>query len=154
MGLFAEGSVVKAVGEETFRICREVVDDVILVSTGEICAAIRDVFEDRTSILKSSGAILLAGLKKYIAENSAVDCGRQLVAAAKIGTRPTLNRTSVALKLPLGVMSKVIEVNSTAKVTEGPVTPVELLDTMLQNVRTEPLAIRWSSIFVCLERVK
>ena len=58
------------------------------------------------------------------------------------------------IEATLGVMSKVIEVNSTAKVTEGLVTPVEFLDTMPQNARTEALATQWSSIFVYLERVK
>ena len=58
------------------------------------------------------------------------------------------------IEATLGVMNKVIEVNSTAKVTEGLVTPVEFLDTMLQNARTEALATQWSSIFVYLERAK
>ena len=58
------------------------------------------------------------------------------------------------IEATLGVMNKVIEVNSTAKVTEGLVTPVEFLDAMLQNARTEALATQWSSIFVYLERVK
>jgi threonine dehydratase len=69
VGLFADGAAVKTVGEETFRLCSEVVDDVIQVTTDETCAAIKDVFEDTRSILEPAGALALAGLKKYVAEN-------------------------------------------------------------------------------------
>ncbi|TVY52515.1 Threonine dehydratase, partial [Lachnellula suecica] len=65
VGLFADGAAVKNVGEETFRLCQEVVDDVILVTTDETCAAIKDVFEDTRSIVEPAGALALAGLKKY-----------------------------------------------------------------------------------------
>lgn len=82
VGLFADGAAVKTVGEETFRICREVVDDVIQVTTDEICAAIKDTFEDTRSILEPAGALSLAGLKKYVAQNPSPDSSRQLVAIA------------------------------------------------------------------------
>jgi threonine dehydratase len=67
VGLFADGAAVKTVGEETFRVCLEVVDEVIEVTTDETCAAIKDVFEDTRSILEPAGALALAGLKKYTA---------------------------------------------------------------------------------------
>ena len=51
----------KQVGEETFRLCRELVDEVILVDTDAICAAIKDVFEDTRSILEPAGALSIAG---------------------------------------------------------------------------------------------
>ncbi len=57
VGLFADGTAVKFVGEETFRLCKEYLDDVILVDTDAICAAIKDVFEDTRSILEPSGAL-------------------------------------------------------------------------------------------------
>ncbi|KAK3683051.1 threonine deaminase [Vermiconidia calcicola] len=82
VGLFADGAAVKTVGEETFRICAEVVDDVIQVDTDDICAAIKDVFEDTRSILEPAGALSLAGLKKYVAAQPSQDTRRQLVAIA------------------------------------------------------------------------
>ncbi|CZT15515.1 probable threonine dehydratase, biosynthetic [Ramularia collo-cygni] len=82
VGLFADGAAVKTVGEETFRICMEVVDDIIQVDTDDICAAIKDVFEDTRSILEPAGALSLAGLKKYVASNPSGDTSRQLVALA------------------------------------------------------------------------
>ncbi|KAK1821896.1 threonine deaminase [Friedmanniomyces endolithicus] len=82
VGLFADGAAVKTVGEETFRICMEVVDDVIQVDTDDICAAIKDVFEDTRSILEPAGALSLAGLKKYVERNPDENTRRQLVAIA------------------------------------------------------------------------
>ncbi|PKX92983.1 threonine dehydratase, biosynthetic [Aspergillus novofumigatus IBT 16806] len=80
VGLFADGAAVKTVGEETYRLAREVVDDVILVSTDETCAAIKDAFEDTRSIIEPAGALALAGLKKYISQNPSPDTNRELVA--------------------------------------------------------------------------
>jgi threonine dehydratase len=65
VGLFADGTAVKFVGEETFRLCRELLDDIVLVDTDAICAAIKDVFEDTRSILEPSGALAIAGAKEY-----------------------------------------------------------------------------------------
>ncbi len=65
VGIFADGVAVKQVGKETFRLVRRYVDDIILVSTDEICAAIKDVFEDTRSIMEPSGALAVAGLKKF-----------------------------------------------------------------------------------------
>jgi len=64
---FADGVAVKIVGEETFRLCQRVVDDVVLVDTDEICSAIKDIFEDTRSITEPSGALGVAGAKKYCA---------------------------------------------------------------------------------------
>jgi threonine dehydratase len=69
VGLFAEGAAVRRVGEETFRLCREHVDEVVLVDTDEICAGIQDIFEDTRSIVEGAGALAVAGLKKYCAVN-------------------------------------------------------------------------------------
>ena len=65
-GLFADGVAVRQVGKETFRLCRELVDEVILVNTDSICAAIKDVFEDTRTILEPSGALSVAGAKAYV----------------------------------------------------------------------------------------
>ena len=80
VGLFADGAAVKTVGEETFRLCQEVVDDVIQVTTDEICAAIKDVFEDTRSIVEPAGALALAGLKRYVKKNPSPKVKRGLVA--------------------------------------------------------------------------
>ena len=82
VGLFADGAAVKTLGEETFRLCQEVVDDVIQVSTDELCAAIKDIFEDTRSIIEPAGALSLAGLKKYAEKNPSQKVKRQLVAVA------------------------------------------------------------------------
>jgi threonine dehydratase len=80
VGLFADGVAVKQVGEETFRLCKEVVDEVILVDTDAICAAIKDVFEDTRSILEPAGALAIAGAKAWAAQHKLH--GRTLVAVA------------------------------------------------------------------------
>jgi len=67
VGLFADGVAVKQVGQETYRICRELVDEVVLVDTDATCAAIKDVFEDTRSILEPAGALAVAGAKLYAA---------------------------------------------------------------------------------------
>jgi threonine dehydratase len=67
VGIFADGVAVRRVGEETFALCREHVDEVVLVSTDEICAAIQDVFEDTRSIVEPAGALAVAGAKKLVA---------------------------------------------------------------------------------------
>jgi threonine dehydratase len=80
VGLFADGVAVKQVGEETFRICRELLDGVILVDTDQICAAIKDVFEDTRAVLEPAGALAVAGAKAWVERSGAR--GRKLVAVA------------------------------------------------------------------------
>jgi threonine dehydratase len=65
VGLFSDGTAVKRVGDETLRLCRENLDGIVLVDSDEICAAIKDVFEDTRSIVEPSGALSLAGLKAW-----------------------------------------------------------------------------------------
>lgn len=78
VGLFSDGTAVKLVGEETFRICRDLLDDIITVDTDAICGAIKDIFDDTRSITEPAGALALAGLKSYIQRNSTT--GETLVA--------------------------------------------------------------------------
>ena len=74
VGLFADGTAIKLVGEETFRICQEYgLDDIIRVSTDEIAAAIKDVFEDTRSVVEPSGALSVAGMKSYIQSHPEID---------------------------------------------------------------------------------
>jgi len=65
VGLFADGAAVKQVGEHTFALCQQYVDEMIVVDNDAICAAIKDVFEDTRSILEPAGALATAGLKAY-----------------------------------------------------------------------------------------
>jgi threonine dehydratase len=80
VGLFADGVAVKQVGQETFRLCRKLVDEIILVDTDATCAAIKDVFEDTRSILEPAGALAIAGVKRYAAREKLQ--GETLVAIA------------------------------------------------------------------------
>lgn len=66
VGLFADGVAVKQVGKETFRLCHKLVDEIILVDTDAICAAIKDVFEDARASLEPAGALAIAGAKRYV----------------------------------------------------------------------------------------
>jgi len=70
IGIFADGVAVRRVGDETFRICQELVDEVVTVDTDQICAGIRDIFEDTRSIVEPAGALAVAGAKKYINDNN------------------------------------------------------------------------------------
>jgi len=69
VGIFADGVAVKQVGSETFKLVREYVDEIVLVSTDQICAAIKDIFEDTRSIMEPAGALAVAGMKKYVDQN-------------------------------------------------------------------------------------
>ena len=80
VGLFADGVAVRQVGVEPFRICRDLVDEVITADTDAICAAVKDVFEDTRSILEPAGALSVAGLKQWVARENPSD--QTLVAIA------------------------------------------------------------------------
>ena len=80
VGIFADGVAVRQVGKETFDLVRKYVDDMIVVSNDEICAAIKDIFEDRRSILEPAGALAIAGLKRYVEQKRWKD--KSLVAIA------------------------------------------------------------------------
>jgi len=66
VGIFHDGVAVRQVGKETFALARKLVDEIVLVSTDETCAAIKDMFEDTRSIMEPAGALSVAGLKKYV----------------------------------------------------------------------------------------
>ncbi|MFT6391597.1 MAG: threonine dehydratase [Ilumatobacter sp.] len=85
VGLFSDGTAVKAVGEETFRLVEQYVDDILLVDTDETCAAIKDVFTATRTLLEPAGALAIAGLKKYVESTGvrdetlvAVSCGANM----------------------------------------------------------------------------
>ncbi|SDP91994.1 L-threonine ammonia-lyase [Rhodoferax sp. OV413] len=85
VGLFADGTAVKLVGEETFRVARHLVDEYITVDTDAVCAAIKDVFVDTRSIVEPSGAMAVAAVKQYVAKHkkkgetyAAILCGANM----------------------------------------------------------------------------
>jgi len=80
VNLFADGVAVRQVGRETFRICQELVDDMVLVDTDEICAAIKDIFEDTRTVVEPAGGLALAGAKRWLERRRLK--GRTLVAIA------------------------------------------------------------------------
>ncbi|HRE13955.1 MAG TPA: threonine ammonia-lyase, biosynthetic, partial [Usitatibacteraceae bacterium] len=71
VNLFADGVAVRQVGRETFRLCRELVDEMVLVSTDETCAAIKDIFEDTRTVVEPAGGLALAGAKRWLARRRA-----------------------------------------------------------------------------------
>jgi threonine dehydratase len=85
VGLFADGVAVKQVGRETFRLARKYVDDVVVVDTDAICAALKDVFEDTRAILEPAGALAIAGVKAWVERTrvkdrtfAAIACGANM----------------------------------------------------------------------------
>jgi threonine dehydratase len=85
VGIFADGCAVRRVGEETFRLARHCVDEMMLVDTDEICSGIQDIFEDTRSIVEPAGALAVAAIKKYVARERpsgrrfvAINCGANM----------------------------------------------------------------------------
>ncbi|KAI9743551.1 MAG: hypothetical protein M1818_002866 [Claussenomyces sp. TS43310] len=141
VGLFADGAAVKSVGEETFRVCQEVVDDVIECTTDEICAAIKDVFEDTRSIVEPAGALALAGLKKYVAANPSSSPTRQLVALCS-GANMNFDRLRfVAERASLGEGKEVL---LSVSIPEKPGAFSELIQKVMPHAVTE-FSYRYSS---------
>lgn len=100
VGLFADGVAVRQVGAETFRLCQEYLDDIILVGTDDICAAIKDVFEDTRSILEPAGALAIAGAKAYVERENIRD---QTLVAVACGANMNFDRLQfVAERAELG----------------------------------------------------
>lgn len=100
VGIFADGVAVRQVGEEPFRIARECVDEMLLVSTDEICAAIKDIFDDTRMIAEPAGALAVAGIKKYLEREQ---CQRQTLVAIVSGANMNFDRLRhVAERAELG----------------------------------------------------
>jgi threonine dehydratase len=100
VGLFADGVAVKQPGVETFRLCRELVDEMVLVDNDDICAAIKDVFEDTRSILEPAGALAIAGAKAWVERHR---CKGRTFAAVACGANMNFDRLRfVAERAELG----------------------------------------------------
>ncbi len=89
VSLFADGVAVKQAGEETFRVCRELLDDVILITVDEMSTAIKDIFNDTRTLTEPAGALGVAGLKKYVQETGAKD---QTLVAINTGANLNFDR--------------------------------------------------------------
>ncbi len=106
VGLFADGVAVAQIGHHTFEICRRYVDEVITVSSDEICAAIKDIYDDTRSITEPSGALGVAGIKKY-AERAG--SGGQVLVAIDSGANINFDRLRhVAERAELGEQREAI----------------------------------------------
>lgn len=100
VGLFVDGVAVAQIGEHTFDICRQHVDEVITVSTDEICAAIKDIFDDTRSITEPAGALAVAGIKKYVEREG---CRDQVLVGIDSGANINFDRLRhVAERAELG----------------------------------------------------
>jgi threonine dehydratase len=100
VGLFADGVAVREVGAETFRLCQQYLDDIILVDTDDTCAAIKDVFEDTRSILEPAGALAIAAAKTYVEREQITD---QTLIAVACGANMNFDRLRfVAERAELG----------------------------------------------------
>ncbi|KAJ5764514.1 hypothetical protein N7533_003195 [Penicillium manginii] len=133
VGLFVDGAAVKSVGEENYRVCRDVIDEVIQVSTDEVCAAIKDVFMDTRSVVEPAGALSLAGLKKYVAKYPSPDPSRELVAITS-GANMDFDRLRfVAERAALGERKEAL---LSVKIPETPGAFAKLVEVILPQAVT------------------
>lgn len=132
VGLFSDGTAVKQVGEETFILCRDLLDEIICVDTDAVCSAIKDIFDDTRSITEPAGALSLAGLKAYIQREKAEN--QTLIAVASganmnfhrlrhVSERSELtdqNEAILAVTIPerAGSFLKFIEILGSRNITE------------------------------------
>ncbi len=106
VGLFADGVAVRQVGKHTFRICRQLLDGIVLVDTDEICAAIKDVCEDTRTVMEPAGALAVAGAKNWIRDNTVKNA---TVAAILSGANMNFDRLRhVAERADLGECKEAI----------------------------------------------
>jgi threonine dehydratase len=104
VGTFADGVAVAQVGAHNFALCRHWVDEVITVTTDETCAALRDIFNDTRSITEPSGALAVAGLKKYVARQQ---CRDQVLVAINSGAN--INFDSLGYVIERAGLHEVVE---------------------------------------------
>ena len=115
VGIFADGVAVAQIGKNTFEICREYVDEVITITTDEICAAIKDIYDDTRSICEPAGALGVAGLKKYVAREK---CQAKTLIAIDSGANVNFDRLRhIAERSELGEKREAI---IAAKIPEKP----------------------------------
>ena len=116
VGSFADGTAVKLVGEETFKLCQKYVDEIITVSTDELCAAMKDIFNNTRALSEPSGALSIAGIKKYLHENP--NCGFENIGGILSGANINFDRLRhVAERAELGERNEAL---IAVKIPESP----------------------------------
>lgn len=141
VGPFADGTAVRIVGEEPFRVCKELLDGVVLADNDEICAAIQDVYEDTRSIPEPSGALALAGLKNFIHTNKLHNSGKTFVAVVSGGNMNFGRLRFVAERAEIGEGREVL---MSFRVPEKPGSFIKLHSYLLPRAVTE-FSYRYSS---------
>ncbi len=107
VGLFADGVAVKQIGKETFKVAKDLVDEVVLVSTDQMCAAIKDVYYDTRSISEPAGVLAVAGMKKYLQTNP--DISKQTIVGILTGANINFDRLRhVAERAEVGEQREVL----------------------------------------------
>ncbi len=106
VGIFADGVAVRRVGDETFRLCQKFIDEIITVDTDQVCAAIRDIFEDTRSIVEPAGGLTVAAAKKYIAKH---DLTGQTFVTISCGANVNFDRLRhIAERAAVGELSEML----------------------------------------------
>jgi threonine dehydratase len=132
VGLFADGVAVRRVGEETFELARKYVDEILLVNTDEICAAIQDIFEDTRSISEPAGALAVAGIKRYVERGKLHD---QRLIAINSGANMNFDRLRhVAERADLGAAREAL---LAVEIPERPGSFLQFCETLGQRSVTE-----------------
>src|SRR5450432_1865597 len=132
VGIFADGVAVRRVGEETFRLARQHVDEIILVTTDQICAAIQDIFQDIRSIAEPAGALAVAGIKKYVAREK---CTARTLIALNSGANMNFDRLRyVAERADLGAQREAL---FSVQIPEAPGSFLQFCELLGQRSVTE-----------------
>src|ERR1700727_3304384 len=132
VGMFADGVAVRRVGEETFRLAKQYVDEVLLVTTDQICAAIQDIFEDTRSIAEPAGALAVAGIKKYVSRES---CSGRTFVAINGGANMNFDRLRyVAERADVGAQREAL---LAVEITEVPGSFLRLCELLVNRSVTE-----------------
>ncbi|EIW68008.1 hypothetical protein TREMEDRAFT_63892 [Tremella mesenterica DSM 1558] len=141
VGPFADGTAVRIVGEETFRVCRKLLDGVVKVGNDEICAAIKDIFEETRSIPEPSGALALAGLKAHIERNGLQGKNKRFVAVVSGGNMNFGRLRFVAERAEIGERREVL---MSIRLPERPGSFVNFYN-LLDNRAVTEFSYRYSS---------
>lgn len=143
VGLFADGAAVKLPGTECFRLVSEYCDEIVRVSTDEICAAINDIFDETRSIPEPAGALSVAGMKKWLSQQPTIDDTNQAYAAVVSGANMNFDRLRfVSERSRLGAGK---EVFLAVEIPEEPGSFVNLTRTLKNRDITE-FAYRYNSV--------
>ncbi|KZT57720.1 threonine dehydratase I [Calocera cornea HHB12733] len=142
VGAFSDGTAVRLVGEEPFRICQSFLDKIVKVDNDEICAAIKDVFEEARSITEPAGALALAGLKRYIQDNDLIGANKRFVAVVS-GANMNFSRLRfVAERADLGEGREVL---LSVEMTEAPGSFKALIEQVIHPRAVTEFAYRYAT---------